>query len=149
MKKPRRLPLKVLWLAILMMSCTISTPILAQVSTPPTAPAGKPATTPDAPLYTEAQALAAVDAGVAAALKEAIPLAVQAAVAQKEGEAAVLQVRIDGLTSSLSDSIARAAVDAKRARMLEDGLVWGAVGAAVFTAGAFIFGAWAGMTLGR
>jgi hypothetical protein len=141
--------MKVLYLAILMMSCGILTPILAQGSTQPTAPAGKPATTPAETLYTEAQALAAVDAGVAAALDKAIPLAVQAAVAQKDGEKAVLQLRLDWTGSALAGMTDRATAAEKRARALEDGMIWGAVGAAVFTAAAFIAGAWAGITLGR
>jgi hypothetical protein len=112
-------------------------------------PASKPASTPPEKLYTQAEFDAGIQTSAETAVDVAVPLAVQAAVAQKEGEKAVLQVRLDWTGSALGIMTDRATAAEKRARMLEDGMIWGAVGAAVFTAGAFIFGAWAGMTLGR
>jgi hypothetical protein len=125
---------KVRLIALLLTLSMISMIAPAQASTPPS----KPAETPPVKLYTEAEALAAVDA----ALEEAIPRAVQAAVAQKEGELAGERATLAAVRSDLIE----AAKDARRARAWTVGV---AIGSAVLIPAAFIGGALAWGALPR
>ena len=85
---------KYLILPLILLSLA-STPILAQESTPQSKPESTQASPQDSPTYTEAQVVQALKVGIQAALDKAVPLAVQSAVAQKEGERAVAQSLAD------------------------------------------------------
>ena len=87
-----------LWLPILALSWMVLAIPLRAESTPPQTPGE----TPDAPppsttstLYTRAEVLQAVDLAVDAALAKAIPLVVQAAVAEKEGQLAAKDAELE------------------------------------------------------
>lgn len=84
-----------LWILPLILLSLASTRILAQESTAQPQQALTQASPQDSPLYTEAQVVQALRVGIQAALDKAVPLAVQAAVAQKEGERAVAQSLAD------------------------------------------------------
>ena len=83
------------WLTILLLSSMASMQILAQGLTPPSGKAPLPASPQDSPLYTEAQVIQALRVGIQVALDKAVPLAVQAAVAEKEGQRATAQSLAD------------------------------------------------------
>jgi hypothetical protein len=83
------------WILPLILLSLALTPILAQESTPQSKPDLTQASPQDSPIYTEAQVVQALKVGIQAALDKAVPLAVQVAVAQKEGERAAAQSLAD------------------------------------------------------
>ena len=114
------------WLTILLLSSMASMQILAQGLTPPSGKAPLPASPQDSPLYTEAQVIQALRVGIQVALDKAVPLAVQAAVAEKEGQRATAQ--------SLADQWKAQALDEHRKKtdaLIEGFCVGGVTGLAI------------------
>jgi uncharacterized membrane protein YqgA involved in biofilm formation len=116
--------------------------------TAPSTPGSAPGSTQPARLYTEAEALAAVEVGIDAALAKAVPLAVQAAVAEKAGIIAGKDYRLELLTQALADSVEREKTAARKLAAAYAAATWGAVGACVLASAAFVFGAYVGLNLG-
>jgi hypothetical protein len=95
LKRRAKMRSKRFWILPLILLSLGSMRILAQASTLPSKPDSTPVSPQVSQTYTEAQVVQALKVGIQAALDKAVPLAVQAAVAQKEGERAAAQSLAD------------------------------------------------------
>lgn len=101
------------WLPILAMSwMVLALPVRGESTTPRTPDAKQDETLPSgsSTLYTRDEVLQAVDLAIDAALTTAIPLAIQAAVAEKEGQLAAKDAELENARTDRKAADGQAAV---------------------------------------